>query len=99
MKTVKFLKRVQDLGFSLKDAQELLKLESCCAKTRPILVEACSEKILQIEQKIQDLNQMLELLRKFSRICGTEASVESECNLLDCFENDWECCNQTERQK
>ena len=92
VRTIRFVKRVQELGFSLKEARDLLELSSCCSKTRPVLVKTCDEKIGQIEQKINDLNRMLELLRKFSRICGNEASDDSECSLLDCFQNDWECC-------
>ncbi|MEM7454573.1 MAG: MerR family transcriptional regulator [Planctomycetota bacterium] len=98
VRTIKFVKRVQELGFSLKEAQELLDLASCSAETRPVLVKTCDDKISQIEQKISDLNRMLDLLRKFSRICGNEASKDSACSLLDCFANDWECC-KSEKEK
>lgn len=99
VRKIKFIKRVQELGFSLKDAQELLNLALCSRETRPILAKACNEKIEQIEQKIADLNRMVGLLQQFSRICGSEASNDIECSLLDCFENNWECCENTKRRK
>lgn len=89
---IRFVKRVQDLGFSLKDAKELLGLGFCSPETRPVLVEACSNKINEIEQKIVDLKRMVELLHQFSRTCGSEALNDFQCSLLECFENDWECC-------
>ena len=92
VRRIKFIKRIQDLGFTLKDAEEFIRLAFCTDKTRPILAKACENKIGEIEQKIIDLNRMLELLRKFSRSCGNESANGSQCNLLDCFENDWECC-------
>lgn len=94
VRIIKFVKKVQELGFTLKDAQQLLNLSSCCADTRPILANTCDEKIDEIKTKIIALNRMLDLLRKFSLACGNEALKDSECNLLDCFENDWECCEK-----
>ena len=94
VRIIKFVKRVQGLGFSLKDAQDLLDLALCSRETRPFIAKTCHEKIDQIEQKIADLNRMVGMLHEFSLICGSEASNDSECRLLDCFENNWECCEK-----
>ena len=94
VRIIKFIKRVQGLGFSLKDAQDLLDLALCSRETRPFIAKTCNEKIDQIEQKIADLNRMVGMLHEFSLICGSEASNDSECRLLDCFENKWECCEK-----
>ena len=94
VQVIKFVKRVQGLGFSLKDAQDLLDLAVCSRETRPFIAKTCHEKIDQIEQKIADLNRIVGMLREFSLICGSEASHDSECRLLDCFENNWECCEK-----
>ncbi|MAR08902.1 MAG: hypothetical protein CL681_02870 [Blastopirellula sp.] len=99
VRTIKFVKRVQELGFTLKDAQELLDLELCTQKTRPLLSEVCSAKIEEIEQKIADLQRMVGMLRRFSQTCGSEASHDGQCSLLECFENNWECCETTQRRK
>ena len=92
VRTIKFVKRVQQLGFTLQEAQQLIELASCCESTRPILADTCDKKIDQIERKINDLKQMLNLLRKFQQSCGDVTSKGPGCRLLDCFENNWECC-------
>ena len=93
VRIIRFVKRAQELGFSLKDAQDLLELCDCCRETRPRLAEVCRTKISEIQQKIADLNRMLEMLHQFSETCGSESVNDSQCSLLDCFENDWECCD------
>jgi MerR family mercuric resistance operon transcriptional regulator len=93
VKRIRFIKRVQELGFSLKDAQELLGLQLCNEETSPRLAEACQDKIVEIERKITDLKQMIGMLRKFSQTCGNHGPRQTQCSLLDCFENNWECCD------
>lgn len=99
VRTIRFIKRVQELGFSLKDAQDLLNIALCSRETRPRLAEACRKKTNEIRQKISDLNRMLEMVHQFSDACGSESSNDASCNLLDCFENDWECCEPSNRRK
>ena len=90
---IKFIKRVQGLGFTLNDAQSLLDINACSPKTQPLLEQVCIEKIDEIEKKIADLNRILGELRQFHQSCGCESSNNTECRLLECFENDWECCD------
>lgn len=98
VRVIRFIKRVQELGFSLKDAADLLDLGDCSRDTRPRLTEVCDTKIVEIQHKIADLNRMVDLLRQFSSTCGSDSLNESHCNLLDCFENDWECCDPSKRK-
>ena len=97
VKRIRFVKRVQELGFSLKDAQELLDLQLCNEETSPRLAEACEDKIGEIQQKITDLKKMIEMLRKFSQTCGNHGPLQTQCSLLDCFENNWECCDTSRK--
>ena len=97
VRIIRFVKRVQELGFTLKDAQDLLDLGDCCRETRPRLAEVCRTKISEIQQKIADLNQMVEMLHQFSNTCGDETPNDNQCSLLDCFENNWECCETSRR--
>ena len=99
VRIIRFVKRAQELGFTLKDAQALLELCDCCRETRPRLAEVCHTKISEIQQKITDLNRMLEMLHQFSRTCGSESVSDSQCSLLDCFENDWECCDSLRKRE
>lgn len=93
LRRIKFIKRVQGLGFTLNDAQSLLDINACSPETQPLLEQVCIEKIDEIEKKIADLNRILGELRQFHQSCGCESSNNSECRLLECFENDWECCD------
>ena len=92
LRRIKFIKRVQGLGFTLNDAQSLLDINACSPETQPLLEQVCIEKIDEIEKKIADLNRILGELRQFHQSCGCESSNNTECRLLECFENDWECC-------
>ena len=51
VKRIRFIKRVQELGFSLKDAQELLGLQLCNEETSPRLAEACQTKLLRLSER------------------------------------------------
>ena len=99
LRQIRFIKRIQELGFTLKDAESLLEITFCYPKTRPLLEKVCNEKIVEIEKKIADLNGMLVELRQFHQSCGCEASNTLQCSLLECFENDWECCENPNRRK
>ena len=93
LRRIKFIKRVHGLGFTLNDAQSLLDINACSPETQPLLEQVCIEKIDEIEKKIADLNRILGELRQFHQSCGCESSNNTECRLLECFENDWECCD------
>lgn len=93
LRRIKFIKRVQGLGFTLNDAQSLLDINACSPETQPLLEQVCIEKIDEIEKKIADLNRILGELRQFHQSCGCESSNNTECRLLECFENNWECCD------
>ena len=99
LRQIKFIKRVQELGFTLNDAQSLLKITFCSPKTQPLLEQVCNEKIEQIEKKIADLNGMLDELRQFYQSCACESSNNIQCSLLECFENEWECCDNSNGRK
>ncbi len=97
VRIIKFAKKVQQLGFTLSDAQDFLGLTGCSPETQPLLAEICDRKIREIEKKKADLNRMLEMLQQFHRTCGNEAMNDSHCSLLDCFENNWDCCENSEK--
>jgi MerR family mercuric resistance operon transcriptional regulator len=91
-KRIRFIKRAQELGFTLKETKELLEMERCSQETRGAIRKSAKTKIDEIGRKIVDLKQMLSALEKFSNSCGKSRSSTEECGLLECFENNWECC-------
>jgi MerR family mercuric resistance operon transcriptional regulator len=86
-KRIRFIKRAQELGFTLAEIKELLQLRiskrATCAQ-----VKAKSEaKLEEIEQKIRDLKRMKRSLRNLSEQCNDGPAPIGKCPILDCFES------------
>lgn len=82
---IKFIKRSQELGFTLKEAQELLELKlKSKARCEDVLIKTES-KIKEIEEKIKDLKNMKKSLIKLAGCCESKDISLSECPILDCF--------------
>lgn len=82
---IRFIRRAQELGFSLKEIGELLGLrftpETSCAE-----VKARAEaKIADIERKREALRKMREALQRLAEACKGEGPV-SECPILEAME-------------
>lgn len=83
---IRFIKRAQRLGFTLKEIKELLFLraspESDCADIR----KRARAKISDIEEKLEDLWRMKDALEKLTAACEGEGPV-TECPILDALED------------
>ena len=83
---VKFIKRTQELGFSLNEITELisLKLEQTtdCGDIKSVAVS----KISEIDSKIRTLREMKRALIKVVDIC-TEEGPLTDCPILEVMEN------------
>jgi len=82
---IRFIKRAQELGFSLKEIDELLLLrvraETNCAAVK----QRAEDKIADIESKIADLRRMKRALGRISASC-TGRGPTSECPILEAME-------------
>lgn len=81
---IRFVRRAQQLGFTLKEVKELLDLQSKRKLTGKQVVEKAKEKILEIQSKISDLKQMEASLRKLAKMCGKGENNETSC-IDQCF--------------
>lgn len=82
---VQFIKRSQELGFTLKEAKELLDLKiKSQAKCSDVLAKT-ELKISEINQKIKDLKNMKRSLEGLANCCEDRSLPISECPILDCF--------------
>lgn len=82
---IHFIKRSQELGFTLLEAKELLDLKvKDQSKCSDILVKTES-KIDEIENKIKDLKKMKKSLESLAKCCVSKDMPLSECPILDCF--------------
>jgi MerR family mercuric resistance operon transcriptional regulator len=81
VRRVQFIKRAQELGFSLKEIMELLALratpETPCADIR----QRASDKITAIEGKIQALTAMKYALAKLVEECSGQGEI-TDCPIL-----------------
>ena len=68
VKRVVFIKRAQQLGFTLEEVKALLRLEDgqSCAETRAL----AEHKLAMIEERLADLNRMRRLLKNLISECA-----------------------------
>lgn len=84
---VRFIKRTQRLGFSLKDIKQLLALRAA-PRARSADIKTCAkEKIEEIERKIRSLQAMREALKRLVAECSGKGPI-TQCPILHSLESD-----------
>ena len=86
-----FIKRTQELGFTLKEIQELLRLNSNPRATCSDVKKKADLKRREVEAKIKDLQRMKAALRELADACGESKQAVGRCKILNCFELGWKC--------
>ena len=85
VRVVRFIKRAQELGFSLADVEELLRLASggpeTCAEVRAL----ASRKIEDLDRRLATLRAMRSSLVTLVRTCARRGP-KRECPLLEAIE-------------
>ncbi len=82
---IRFIKRSQELGFTLKETKELLDLKiKNQAKCNDVLSRT-EEKVIEINQKISDLKKMKKSLEGLVNCCTDTNQPLSDCPILECF--------------
>ncbi len=82
---IQFIRRAQELGFTLKEVKELLDLQSKRKITGAEVRVKAEEKIGEIRKKVADLKQMEAALSELCRVCGAGEQAIRECRVFDCF--------------
>jgi len=80
-----FIKRAQNLGFSLNDIKELLNLSASSSAGRRAAREKSIEKIAMIQEKITDLKELEKTLKKLVANCARR-ELTSPCPILEGME-------------
>ena len=88
---LRFIKRAQDLGFTLREIKELLSLRALPKGSNQAVKQLAEEKIEAIAAKIRDLKQMKQALIKISAECDGHGTT-SECPILQAMEGAKGCC-------
>ncbi|WP_460001753.1 Hg(II)-responsive transcriptional regulator [Paradesulfitobacterium aromaticivorans] len=83
---IRFIKRSQDLGFTLSEIKKLLTMAESgsygCREVR----EFTSQKIKEIEQKIRDLQNIKNVLQDLSSKCCDEWAIE-HCPIIESLQD------------
>lgn len=84
---IKFIKRAQDLGFTLSEIKELLALRlDGNTPCEPVRIKA-QEKLDDVKQKIRDLNRMQNVLSELIEECKADGTTE-DCVILNALEGE-----------
>lgn len=79
---LRFIKRAQELGFTLEDIQELLHLRVEDPAACPAVEAKAREKVAQVEGMIRELTRMRDVLEGLAESCRTH-SPTAECPILE----------------
>lgn len=82
VRRVRFIKRSQELGFSLKEIKELLALRIAPGSTRADVRKRAETKIADIEGKVQHLRAMKKALVRLTESCCGSGPA-SDCPILE----------------
>ncbi|MEO6847302.1 MAG: MerR family DNA-binding protein [Chthoniobacterales bacterium] len=82
---LRFIKRAQELGFSLKEIAELLSLRAVPSRSRARVKRLSEKKLEIIDQKISDLRRMRKSLASISDACDGRGSV-ADCPIINALE-------------
>jgi MerR family transcriptional regulator, mercuric resistance operon regulatory protein len=86
-----FIKRAQDLGFTLNEVKDLLELNTKPRMTCGAVKVKTTEKIKEIEKKIADLNRMKDSLGKLAYACDASQDNVKQYKVQECFEIGLNC--------
>lgn len=81
---IRFIKRAQQAGFTIKEIAELLSLDGThCAEVRKIAEQKCQ----QIDVQIKDLIALRQVLNNLVKGCQSDSSKEY-CSLIEALSKD-----------
>ena len=90
VRRVRFIRHAKDLGFTLKEIQELLDLrvdpDSTCSDVR----RRARDKVADIEERIASLGQMRAALDRLARKCRGRGPT-TECPILEELDREEDC--------
>ncbi len=84
---LRFIRRAQELGFSLKEIGELLSLRVSRRTTSSAIRARAEAKIADIQEKIASLESMKKTLQKLTKVCDGCAPLAA-CPILDSLDRE-----------
>jgi len=84
VRVVRFVKRAQDLGFTLDEIEELLKLRNDRRRDRGRIRTVAGKRVREIEGKIAELQAMKQALSHLIHCCEEGATLE--CPIIEALD-------------
>ena len=84
---LRFIRRAQELGFSLREIRELLSLRVSPKASSAEVRKRAEGKIAEIDAKINTLESMRKTLRKLTKSCAGCGST-TECPILESLDKE-----------
>lgn len=88
---IRFIKRAQALGFTLKEIKGLLELPSNPRFTCSDVKRRTEAKMKEVEEKIRDLKRMQKSLKNLCDACEENKKAVAHCEIINCFEPGPKC--------
>jgi len=87
VKRILFIQKAKEIGFTLKEIYDLLLLQDKPNASCGDILEKATQKLQQIEAKIQELNRIKAALEKLTRDCMEDKKL-AECPVMDALNFD-----------
>lgn len=84
---IRFIKRGQELGFTLKEVKELMALDQNTKATCDDVASKAQNKLKEVKTKIDDLKRIEAALTKLIKACTVAPTAMACCKVSDCLEN------------
>jgi Hg(II)-responsive transcriptional regulator len=84
VRVVRFIKRAQELGFSLDEVEDLLRLRRGSRLNRKQIRSVAERRVRQIEQKISELGRMRAALRQLVHACHEGTTLD--CPIIEALD-------------
>jgi Hg(II)-responsive transcriptional regulator len=84
---LRFIRHAQELGFSLKEIEELLTLRVRDGASCSTVADRTKKKLHVVEQRIRDLQRLKRTLERLARSCAAHRATDS-CPILETLEDD-----------
>ena len=86
VRVVRFVKRAQDLGFTLDEVEALLRLRGDKRRDRARVRAVAEQRVRQIERKIAELQAMKKALAHLLHCCREGSTLE--CPIIEALDGD-----------
>jgi len=87
VRRVRFIRRAQDLGFSLREISELLSLQTTASADAADVRERTMDKLRDVDEKIERLQRIRKSLTDLLASCPGEGAL-SCCSIYEALERD-----------